>query len=231
MSEYNHPTQELGDLMTMIENLPAGKKIEDCKFAFIGDATQTCVSLMFICSKMGMDFVQFGPKGHQIPDGALHIGTDEERAAFGKQLMAIGEENCKVSGGTITISDDISCIEGADFVYTDVWYGLYDEEVSSSSYMDVFYPKYQVTWDMMNVAGPNSMFMHCLPANRGEEVVDEVMDDPARSLCWDEAENRKHSIRAILATLCPQSEPDEQKATAYRATIDERMAALGKHGL
>ncbi|MCB6761586.1 putrescine carbamoyltransferase, partial [Adlercreutzia equolifaciens] len=83
MSEYNHPTQELGDLMTMIENLPAGKKIEDCKFAFIGDATQTCVSLMFICSKMGMDFVQFGPKGHQIPDGALLIGTDEERAVFG----------------------------------------------------------------------------------------------------------------------------------------------------
>ena len=138
MSEYNHPTQELGDLMTMIENLPEGKKIEDCKFAFIGDATQTCVSLMFICSKMGMDFVQFGPKGHQIPDGALLIGTDEERAVFGKELMAIGEENCKISGGTITVSDDISCIEGADFVYTDVWYGLYDEEVSSTSYMDVF---------------------------------------------------------------------------------------------
>ena len=129
---------QLGDLMTMIENLPEGKKIEDCKFAFIGDATQTCVSLMFICSKMGMDFVQFGPKGHQIPDGALLIGTDEERAVFGKELMAIGEENCKISGGTITVSDDISCIEGADFVYTDVWYGLYDEEVSSTSYMDVF---------------------------------------------------------------------------------------------
>ena len=54
---------------------------------------------------------------------------------------------------------------------------------------------------------------------------------PERSLCWVEAENRKHSIRAILATLCPQSEPDEQKAAAYRATINERMAALGKHGL
>ena len=129
MSEYNHPTQELGDLMTMIENLPAGKKIEDCKFAWIGDATQTCASLMFICTKMGMDFVQFGPKGHQIPDGCLHVGTDEERAAFGKHLMAIGEENCKVSGGTIIISDDISCIEDSDFVYTDVWYGLYDSEV------------------------------------------------------------------------------------------------------
>ncbi len=188
MSEFNHPTQELGDLMTMIENLPAGKKIEDCKFAFIGDATQTCVSLMFICSKMGMDFVQFGPKGHQIPDGALHVGTDEERAAFGKQLMAIGEENCKVSGGTITVSDDPECIKGADFVYTDVWYGLYDAQVDGASYMDVFYPKYQVTMDLMNLASPNSKFMHCLPATRGEEVVDEVMDDPERSLCWVEAE-------------------------------------------
>ena len=203
MSEFNHPTQELGDLMTMIENLPAGKKIEDCKFAFIGDATQTCVSLMFICSKMGMDFVQFGPKGHQIPDGALHVGTDEERAAFGKQLMAIGEANCKVSGGTITISDDHECIKGADFVYTDVWYGLYDAQVDGASYMDVFYPKYQVTMDLMNLASPNSKFMHCLPATRGEEVVDEVMDDPERSLCWVEAENRKHSIRGLLATFCP----------------------------
>lgn len=97
MSEFNHPTQELGDLLTMIENLPEGKRIEDCKVAFIGDATQVCVSLMFICSKMGMDFVQFGPKGHQICDGALHVGTEEERAAFGRKLMAIGEENCKVS--------------------------------------------------------------------------------------------------------------------------------------
>lgn len=214
MSEYNHPTQELGDLLTMIENLPEGKKIEDCKLAFIGDATQVCVSLMFICSKIGMDFVQFGPKGHQITDGGLQVDTNID-------LLAIGEENCKVSGGTITISDDISCIEGADFVYTDVWYGLYDDEEEGSSYMDVFYPKYQVTPEMMNVAGPNAKFMHCLPASRGEEVVDEVMDDPERSLCWVEAENRKHSIRAILAYLCP-------KTVENPAVADEAEARMLK---
>ena len=202
MSEFNHPTQEMGDLMTMLENLPEGKKIEDCTLAFIGDATQVCVSLMFICSKMGMHFVQFGPKGHQISDGALHVGTPEERAAFGKQLMEIGEKNCKESGGTIVISDDIESIKGADFVYTDVWYGLYDAEESGTSYMD------------------------CLPATRGEEVVDEVMDDPERSLCWVEAENRKHSIRALLAALAKRT-PLNDEDVDYSAKA-ELHAALAK---
>ena len=227
MSEFNHPTQEMGDLMTMLENLPEGKKIEDCTLAFIGDATQVCLSLMFICSKIGMNFVQFGPKGHQICDGALHVGTPEERAEFGKKLMAIGEENCKVSGGSIVISDEIDCIKGADFVYTDVWYGLYDEEVEGENYMDVFYPKYQVTMDMMNFAGPTSKFMHCLPATRNEEVVDEVMDDPERSLCWVEAENRKHSIRAILAALGNRTPlNDENVEYSAKAELHAALDAL-----
>ena len=227
MSDFNHPTQEMGDLMTMLENLPEGKKIEDCTLAFIGDATQVCLSLMFICSKIGMNFVQFGPKGHQICDGALHVGTPEERAEFGKKLMAIGEENCKVSGGSIVISDEIDCIKGADFVYTDVWYGLYDEEVEGENYMDVFYPKYQVTMDMMNFAGPNSKFMHCLPATRNEEVVDEVMDDPERSLCWVEAENRKHSIRAILAALGNRTPlNDENVEYSAKAELHAALDAL-----
>ena len=227
MSEFNHPTQEMGDLMTMLENLPEGKKIEDCSLAFIGDATQVCLSLMFICSKIGMKFVQFGPKGHQICDGALHVGTPEERAEFGKKLMAIGEENCKVSGGSIVISDEIDCIKGADFIYTDVWYGLYDEEVEGENYMDVFYPKYQVTMDMMNFAGPSSKFMHCLPATRNEEVVDEVMDDPERSLCWVEAENRKHSIRAILAALGNRTPlNDENVEYSAKAELHAALDAL-----
>ena len=223
MSDYNHPTQEIGDLITMVENLPAGKRLEDCKVVFVGDATQVCVSLMFIASKVGMKFVQFGPKGHQIPDGGLHVGTVEERAEFGKQMMAIAEENCKVSGGSVVISDDIECIKGADFIYTDVWYGLYDEEVSGENYMDVFYPKYQVTMDMMNFAGPNSKFMHCLPATRNEEVVDEVMDDPERSLCWVEAENRKHSIRALLAALGKRT-PLNDEGVEYSAKAELHAA-------
>ena len=223
MSEFNHPTQEMGDLMTMLENLPEGKKIEDCTLSFIGDATQVCVSLMFIASKVGMKFVQFGPKGHQVPDGGLHVGTVEERAEFGKQMMAIAEENCKVSGGSIVISDDIECIKGADFIYTDVWYGLYDEEVSGENYMDVFYPKYQVTMDMMNFAGAGSKFMHCLPATRNEEVVDEVMDDPERSLCWVEAENRKHSIRALLAALGKRT-PLNDEGVEYSAKAELHAA-------
>ena len=221
MSDFNHPTQELGDLLTMIENLPEGKKIEDCKLAFIGDATQVCVSLMFIASKMGMDFVHFGPKGKQVTDGGLVVDSDVD-------IMAIAEENCKVSGGTVTVSDDIECIKGADFVYTDVWYGLYDEEEGGESYMDVFYPKYQVTMEMMDFAGPDSKFMHCLPATRGEEVTDEVMDHPERSLCWVEAENRKHSIRAILAYLCPKTKEDADAADAAEARMNAVLGKIGK---
>ena len=208
MSDYNHPTQEIGDLCTLKENLPEGKRLEDCKVVFVGDGTQVCASLGFITTKLGMHFVHYGPEGHQL-------NADHKR---------ILEANCKRSGGSWAVTDERDAVRGADFIYTDVWYGLYENEMPKEERVRVF-ADYQVNRELMQLGALGCKFLHCLPATRGEDVTDEVADSAA-SLCWEQAGNRLTAMRGLLVyfTRCRRV-PTELELAAAQEELDAFLDA------
>ena len=208
MSDYNHPTQEIGDLCTIKENLPEGKRLEDCKVVFVGDGTQVCASLGFITTKLGMHFVQYGPQGHQLNE----------------QHKEIMKKNCALSGGSYLVTDDRESVRGADFIYTDVWYGLYENEMPKEERVRVF-ADYQVNRELMQLGALGCKFLHCLPATRGEDVTDEVADSAA-SLCWEQAGNRLTAMRGLLVyfTRCRRV-PTELELAAAQEELDTFLDA------
>ena len=194
-NEY-HPTQILADFLTLREHFG---KLQGLKFAYMGDARYNMGnSLMIGCAKMGLDFVACAPKAYW-PDPAL-------------------VEKCKEfaerSGASITLSEDTNAVAGADVIYTDVWVSMGEPVEVWAERIKALSP-YQVNAELMAKAKPRAVFMHCLPAyhdhktavgkEMGEkfnrdamEVTDEVFNGP-QSIVFQEAENRMHTIKAVMA--------------------------------
>ena len=176
-----HPTQALADVMTLKENFGTLKGLH---LAFCGDGRNNVArSLMLISAKLGIDFTIVSPKELFPPEDIQQIC-----APFAQK-----------SGAKITISDDLAVVKGADCLYTDVWVSMGEESLKEER--TKLLSPYQVNKKLMEATGKQStIFMHCLPAVLGQEVTEDVFESPA-SKVWDEAENRKHTIKAIMLAL------------------------------
>jgi ornithine carbamoyltransferase len=183
LTDTDHPTQVLADLMTLEEEFG---RLKGTKLVFAGDGRNNVArALMIGCAKMGVNYAIISPKSLFPDDG----------------LLARCQVFADAAGSKISLTDDTGAeLSGADAVYTDVWVSM-GEEAKSEDRMRLLRP-YQVDDAFMRKTGrPDTIFLHCLPAVKGNEVTADVIDGPA-SRAWEEAENRKHTIKALmLATL------------------------------
>jgi putrescine carbamoyltransferase len=181
LTDYNHPTQVVSDVFTMMEHCQPGKSLSDLHVTFVGDATNVCSSLMMICTQMGMHFTHAAPLRYQAP------------AAW----QAIARSNCLASGGSVTVTDDVNAaVSTADFIYTDLWWWI-GQESEIPDRQRAFMPTFQINATLLAKAPAHAKFMHCLPASRGVEVTDEIMDGP-QSIIYDQSENRLHTEKGLL---------------------------------
>lgn len=182
LTDQWHPTQFLATLLTIKENFD---DIKGLKVVYLGDGRNNVAnSLMVGCAKVGINIVVSAPK-RLWPD---------------KDLVAECKEFAAAAGSTVEITDSVDAVEGADVIYTDVWYSM-GEEKKAQERIKLAMP-YQVNAALMKKTGKDTtIFTHCLPANKGKEVTEEVFESPA-SKVFDEAENRLHTIKAVMvATL------------------------------
>ena len=177
LTDLEHPYQALADILTIKEHLGdwKGKKI-----CFAGDGNNVCNSLLLIAPLLGMDISVACPKGYEPSEDIL------------KTAREYADEN----NTQIVVSDDIGvALENVDVVYTDVWVSMGDEAEKAKREIDL--APFQVNMDLMSFANDGAIFMHCLPAVRGQEVSADVIDGP-KSVVFDQAENRLHAQKAIL---------------------------------
>ena len=187
LSDLHHPCQALADIFTIMEKKNAGAGLvparSGLKLAYIGDGNNVCHSLMQGAAKLGMNLVVATPRGYE-PDAEI------TRQAF---------EDAKQSGVEINIlNDPVVAAKDADVIYTDVWASMGQEKQRKTKSLK--FKNFQINADLVKLAKTDYIFMHCLPAHRGEEVTAEVIDGP-NSVVFDQAENRLHVQKAILTLL------------------------------
>jgi ornithine carbamoyltransferase len=179
LSNEEHPCQALADMQTLREkwHTIAGKRI-----AFVGDGNNVCTSLVHAAMMLGAHVHVATPKGFELPDDVV------DQAAEVSQKGA----------GLTEFTDPKAAVRDVDAIYTDVWTSM-GQEVEYAERKKTF-KRYQVSESMMALAKPDALFMHCLPAHRGEEVTDEVIESPI-SVVFDQAENRLHAQKALLIEM------------------------------
>lgn len=177
LTNLEHPCQALADMLTIKEHLGG---FEGKKLCFVGDGNNVSNSLLLICPMLKMDIAVVGPEGYK-PNSEI-VEKAEKIASKNKSQILI-------------TSNLDEAIEGADVVYTDVWVSMGDEKETEKRQKD--FAPYQINEALMEKANKDAIFMHCLPAIRGEEVTCEVIDGP-QSVVFDEAENRLHAQKAVL---------------------------------
>lgn len=158
--------------------------------SYIGDGNNVAVSLMKVVTKLGANFRIANPEDYDMPEGAIELGKE------------IARENA----GTVTLlSEPQAAAEGADVIYTDTWTSMGQEEEAKKR--ELVFPPYQVNQELLKLANPKAIVMHCLPAHRGQEITDEVADGP-QSRLFPQAENRMHAQKAVLVDLLLGGDPD-----------------------
>ena len=180
LSDFSHPCQGLADVYTIREKL---KKLKGVTLAYVGDGNNVCNSLLFACAKIGINMNVGAPKGYEPEPLVLKDAKDFARA--------------KKSDINL-FNDPLKALKGADVIYTDVWASMGQEEEAAER--KKIFKDFQVNARLASLAKNNALIMHCLPAHRGEEITDEVLDGP-NSIVFDQAENRMHVQKAILIKL------------------------------